>query len=101
MLGDHQMVDEIIETKDGLKLRKLVELKTDTAEEYQKAMLDRVEYFKEKNLEKSQFNSTVQNTIIQAMGSLLDLKIQAEKALGEKNMKKVHEFLDNFLLFGL
>ena len=95
------MVDEVIETKDGLKLRKLVELKTDTAEEYQKAMLDRVEYFKEKNLEKSQFNSTVQNTIIQAMGTLLDLKLQAEKALGEENMKKVHDFLDNFLLFGL
>jgi hypothetical protein len=95
------MVDEVIETKDGLKLRKLVELKTDTAEEYQKAMLDRVEYFKEKNLEKSQFNSTVQNTVIQAVGTLLDLKIQAEKALGEENMKKVHEFLDNILLFGL
>lgn len=95
------MVDEVIETEDGLKLRKLVELKTDTAEEYQKAMLDRVEYFKEKNLEKSQFNSSVQNTVIQAMGSLLDLKLQAEKALGEENMKKVHEFLDNFLLFGL
>ena len=95
------MVDEIIETKDGLKLRKLVELKTDTAEEYQKAMLDRVEYFKDKNLEKSQFNSTVQNTVVQAVGTLLDLKIQAEKALGEENMKKVHDFLDNFLLFGL
>ena len=95
------MVDEVIETKDGLKLRKLVELKTDTAEEYQKAMLDRVEYFKEKNLEKSQFNSTVQNTIIQAMGTVLDLKIQAEKTLGEENMKKVHELLDKFLLFGL
>jgi hypothetical protein len=95
------MVDEVIETNDGLKLRKLVELKTDTAEEYQKAMLDRVEYFKDKNLEKSQFNSTIQNTIIQAMSTVLDLKIQAEKALGEENMKKVHEFLDKFLLFGL
>ena len=95
------MVDEVIETKDGLKLRKLVELKTDTAEEYQKAMLDRVEYFKDKNLEKSQFNSTVQNTVIQALGTILDLKIQAEKTLGEETAKKVHEFLDNFLLFGL
>jgi len=95
------MVDEVIETKDGLKLRKLVELKTDTAEEYQKAMLDRIEYFKDKNLEKSQFNSTIQNTVIQALSTVLDVKIQVDKALGEENMKKVHEFLDNILLFGL
>ena len=46
------MVDEIVETKDGLKLRKLVSLKTSTAKEYQDAMLDRVEYFKEENQKK-------------------------------------------------
>jgi hypothetical protein len=45
-LGDKKMVDEIVETKDGLKLRKLVSLKTNTAKEYQDAMLNRVEYFK-------------------------------------------------------
>jgi len=95
------MVDEVIETKDGLKLRKLVELKTSTAEEYQDAMLDRVEYFKKQNQQKSIFNSTIQNTVVQAMSTVLDLKIQAENALGEENMKKVHEFLDEFLLFGL
>lgn len=95
------MVDEVIETKDGLKLRKLVELKTTTAEEYQNAMLDRVEYFKKKNQEKSSFNSTIQNTVVQGLSTILDLKIEAEKALGEENMKKVHDFLDQFLLFGL
>ena len=95
------MVDEVIETKDGLKLRKLVELKTSTATEYQDAMLDRVEYFKKQNQNKSIFNSTIQNTVVQAMSTVLDLKIQAEKAIGEENMKKVHEFLDEFLLFGL
>jgi len=95
------MVDELIETKDGLKLRKLVELKTSTAEEYQNAMLDRVEYFKKKNQQKSVFNSTIQNTVVQGLSTILDLKIQAEKALGEENMKKVHDFLDEFLLFGL
>ena len=95
------MVDEVIETKDGLKLRKLVELKTSTAEEYQDAMLDRVEYFKEQNQKKSIFNSTIQNTVVQTLSTVLDLKIQLEKSLGEENMKKVHEFLDEFLLFGL
>ena len=94
-------MDEVIETKDGLKLRKLVELKTSTAEEYQDAMMERVQYFKEQNQQKSIFNSTIQNTVVQAMSTVLDLKIQAEKAIGEENMKKVHEFLDEFLLFGL
>ena len=95
------MVDEVIETKDGLKLRKLVELKTSTAEEYQEAMLDRVEYFKKQNQQKSIFNSTIQNTIVQTLSTALDLNVQLEKSLGEDNMKKVHEFLDEFLLFGL
>lgn len=95
------MVDEVIETKDGLKLRKLVELKTSTAEEYQDAMLDRVEYFKKQNQQKSIFNSTIQNTVVQTLSTVLDLKIQLEKSLGEENIKKVHDFLDEFLLFGL
>lgn len=95
------MVDEVIETKDGLKLRKLVELKTSTADEYQNAMLDRVEYFKKQNEKKSIFNSTIQNTVVQTLSTVLDLKIQLEKSLGEESMKKVHDFLDEFLLFGL
>ena len=95
------MADEVIETKDGLKLRKLVELKTSTAEEYQEAMLDRVEHFKKKNESKSIFNSTIQNTVVQSLSTVLDLKLQIEKALGEESMKKVHDFLDEFLLFGL
>lgn len=95
------MSDEIVETKDGLKLRKLVELKTSTAEEYQKAMLDRVEYFKEKNQKKSQFNSFIQNTVVQVFGTLLDLKTKVDESLGEENLKKVHEVLDSVLLFGL
>ena len=94
-------MDEVIETKDGLKLRKLVELKTTTAEEYQEAMLDRVEHFKKQNQQKSIFNSTIQNTVVQTLSTVLDLKIQLEKSLGEENLKKVHEFLDEFLLFGL
>jgi hypothetical protein len=95
------MVDEVIETKDGLKLRKLVELKTTTADEYQDAMLDRVEYFKEQNQQKSIFNSTIQNTVVSTLSTVLDLKISLERSLGQETMKKVHDFLDEFLLFGL
>jgi hypothetical protein len=95
------MVDELIETKDGLKLRKLVELKTSTAEEYQDAMLDRVEYFKKQNQQKSIFNSTIQNTVVQTLSTVLDLKLQVDKALGPEALKKVNDFIDEFLLFGL
>jgi len=94
------MTEEVIE-KDGMNLRKLVELKTSTAEEYQKAMLDRVEYFKQKNAEKSSFNSAIQNTVVKALSTILDLKIQADKALGEENLKKVQKAIDSLLLFGL
>jgi len=95
------MVDEVIETKDGLKLRKLVELKTSTADEYQNAMLDRVEYFKKQNEKKSVFNSTIQNTVVSTLSTVLDLKLELEKSIGLERMKKVHDFLDEFLLFGL
>lgn len=95
------MPTEYVEDKDGMKLRKLVELKTSTAEEYQHAMLDRVEYFKQKNLKKSQFNSAVQNTIISAVSVILNVKQNIDKAIGEENLEKVHEIIDNILLFGL
>ncbi len=95
------MVEEIVETKEGLKLRKLVALKTSTAKEYQDAMLDRVEFFKGENQKKSQFNSTVQNTVVQALSIILNLKVQVDKSLGEENLKKVHDFIDQILLLGL
>ncbi|MEJ2294370.1 MAG: hypothetical protein P8Y23_06325 [Candidatus Lokiarchaeota archaeon] len=95
------MPEELVETKDGVKIRKLVELKTSTAEEYQEAMLNRVEYFKEKNQEKSQFNSFIQNTVVKGFSTLLNLKTKIDESLGEENLKKVHEVLDSVLMFGL
>ncbi|MFX1498066.1 MAG: hypothetical protein ACFFBH_11105 [Promethearchaeota archaeon] len=95
------MSEELIETKDGLKLRKLTELKTSTAKEYEDAMLNRVDYFKKKNEEKSGFNSILQNSFFKAFSSALDLKVNIDKAIGEENLKKIHEVIDNILLFGL
>ncbi|MFW9946846.1 MAG: hypothetical protein ACFFDX_08470 [Candidatus Odinarchaeota archaeon] len=95
------MSEEIIETKDGLKLRKLTNLKTSAEKEYEDAMLNRVEYFKKKNEVKSGFNSTLQNTFFKAFSTALDLKVNIDKALGEENLKKIHEVIDNILLFGL
>ena len=95
------MPEENVETEDGMKIRKLVELRTTTAEEYEKVMLERVEEFKETKGDKSGFNNVIQNTIVKAFSTLLDLKLEVEKALGEENVKKVHKAIDDILLTGL
>ena len=95
------MPEENVEIDDGMKIRKLVELRTTTAEEYEKVMLERVEEFKEIKGEGSQFNNAIQNTVVKAFSTLLDLKLSVEKALGEENVKKVHKAIDDILLTGL
>ncbi len=95
------MTDKVIETKDGMKIRKLAELRTTTAKEYEDAMLSRVEEFKDKNAERSQFNNTLQNTIVKTFSTILDLKLQVDKAIGEENVKKVRKVIDDILLAGL
>ena len=95
------MPEEIVEDNEGMKIRKLVELRTTTAEEYEKVMLERVEEFKNKNAEKSIYNNFLQNTIVSGIGALMNLKVEVDKALGEENLKKVHKVIDDILLTGL
>ena len=95
------MSDNLVEDKEGMKLRKLVELKTSTAKEYEQIMLERVEEFKNKNAEKSVFNNFLQNTLVSGFGVLLDLKVKVDEVLGEENRKKIHDILDSTLLLGL
>ncbi len=95
------MSDDNVEIKDGMKIRKLAELRTSTAKEYEAVMLSRVEEFKVKNKDESQFNDFFQNTFVKAFSTILDLKLQVDKALGEENLKKVHDIIDNILLTGL
>jgi hypothetical protein len=95
------MSEEHIVDQDGKKIRKLVELKTTTAEEYEKIMLERVEEFKNKNAEKSIFNNFLQNTLVSGFGALLNLKVKVDEAIGEENLKKVHKAIDDILLTGL
>lgn len=95
------MSEENVETKDGFKVRKLTELKTSTENDLEEAMLKRVEYFKEQNAKKSGFNNSLQNLFFQSFGSILDVKIAIDKALGEENLEKIHKVVDNILLFGL
>lgn len=95
------MSDKLVEDKEGMKLRKLVQLKTSTAKEYEQVMLERVEEFKNKNAEKSVFNNFLQNTLVSGFGVLLDLKVKVDEVLGEENLKKIHDILDSALLLGL
>lgn len=95
------MTEENVEIEDGLKVRKLTELKMSTEKDLEEAMLKRVEYFKEQDSKKSGFNNSLQNTFFQALGSLLDVKVAIDKAIGEENLEKIHNVIDNILLFGL
>jgi hypothetical protein len=96
-----EVSEEIIENKDGVKIRKLTELRTNSGKEYEDVMLKRVEYFAKKNADKSVFNNFIQNTVVKSLSTILDLKVKVDKALGEENIKKVHKAVDEFLLFGL
>lgn len=95
------MPEEFVEDRDGMKIRKLAELRTVTDKTYEEAMLRRVDEFKEQKKDKSQFNDVIQNTFFKAFSTAFDLKIQVDKALGEDNLKKLHKALDEFLLLGL
>ena len=95
------MPEEYITGKDGMKIRKLTELRTETAKDYEAAMLSRVEEFKGQNKEKSQFNDLFQNVFVNVFSSLLDLKLQVEKSIGEGNLKKANKTIEQLLLFGI
>ncbi len=95
------MSSDNVEIKDGMKIRKLTELKTGAEKQYEDAMLKRVEYFKKQNVKKSGFNNLLENTLFTTFSSILDLKLNIDKAIGEENLKKVHKALDEILLFGL
>ena len=95
------MPEDYVEDKDGMKIRKLTELRTVTEKTYEEAMLRRVDEFKKQKGETSQFNDILQNTFFKALSTALDLKIQVDKTLGEDNLKKLHKAIDDILLLGL
>lgn len=92
------MSQEEVVTKDGLKIRKLVDLTPTTAEEYKEAMLHRVEHFSKRK--DSVFNDFVENTVVQGLKLALEAKVKIDDMLGE-NKEKVHDMLEKVLLFGL
>ncbi|MHA1327906.1 MAG: hypothetical protein ACTSRH_11360 [Promethearchaeota archaeon] len=77
------MSDKVTITKDGVKIRKLTELRTTTAKELEEA------------------NSFIQNAFFKTFGALLNLKVQIDKTIGEENLEKIQDAIDELLLFGL
>jgi len=92
------MSQEVIETKDGLKVRKLVDLRPTTAKEYQDAIIKRVDYFSHKR--DSAFNNMAENVIVQALKLGLQAKIKLDELLGD-NTEKVKDFIEQLLFIGL
>ena len=90
---------EYIDPETGMTLRKLTELKPTAAQEYQESMLNRVDYFSRQR--DSTFNSFVENTIVNSLKILLDLKVKVEEMLCDENKEKVHDMIDKLLLLGL
>ena len=82
----------------GMKIRKLTELRPSAAEEYQEAMLHRVDYFSQKR--ESKFNSFVENAVVTGLKTLLDVKVKADELLGD-NKEKLQNIVEKLLLFGL
>ena len=95
---DKMSQHEYIDPESGMKLRKLAELKPSAAQEYQESMLNRVDYFSKQR--ESTFNSFVENTIVNSLKILLDLKVKVDEMLGD-NKEKFHDMIDKLLLFGL
>ncbi len=69
------------------------------ADEYQKAMMNRVDEFAEKSKD-SIFNSFTENVVIKGLSTILDLKVKVDDMLGE-NKDKLYDVLEKVLLFGL
>ena len=90
--------NEYTDPKTGMKIRKLTELKPTAAQEYQEAILHRVDHFSQQR--DSKFNSFVENTVVGTLKTLLDLKVKVDDVLGD-NKEKVYDIVEKLLLLGL
>jgi hypothetical protein len=92
------MSQEVIETEDGLKVRKLIDLRPTTAKEYQEAIIKRVDYFSKQR--DSAFNNIAENVIVQFLKFGLQAKVKLDELLGD-NTEKVKDFIEQLLFIGL
>jgi len=84
-----------IDPETGMKLRKVTELKSTTAGEYQDAMMKRVKELHSKD--ENQIKSTTENVIVKSLATLLDLKLKVDEMLGD-NKEKFQKTIENILL---
>ncbi|TFF98540.1 MAG: hypothetical protein EU541_06715 [Promethearchaeota archaeon] len=92
------MSQEVITTKDGLKVRKLVSLKPSTSEEYREAIMHRVDHFSQKR--DSVFNNMVENILVKGLELILETKIRVDDLLGDQK-ETVQDFIEKLLFIGL
>ncbi|MFX1275039.1 MAG: hypothetical protein ACFFAT_08350 [Promethearchaeota archaeon] len=83
-----------IDPKTGMKIRKLTELRSSAAEEYQEAMMKRV---KELHIQENKVKDVAENTIVRSLSTLLDLKLKVDEMLGD-NKEKIQKAIENILL---
>ncbi len=83
-----------IDPKTGMKIRKITELKSSTAEEYQEVMMKRV---KELHAEDNKVKVVAEGTIIKSLSALLNLKLKVDEMLGD-NKDKIQKTIENILL---
>jgi len=79
---------------DGLKVRKLTELRNTAGQENQDAMMKRVE---ELALQDNKYQGQIENLVIKGLSTLLDIKIKVDDMLGD-NKEKLWKITENLLL---
>ena len=83
-----------IDPETGLKVRKLTELRSTAAEEYQDAMMKRVD---ELYVQRDKVKDVSENIIVKGLSTLLNLKLKVDEMLGD-NKTKVQKVIENLLL---
>ena len=86
------MAEEI--NADGLKVRKLTELRSTAGQENQEAMMKRVE---EHAVQNNKYQGQIENLVIKGLSTLLDIKIKVDEMLGD-NKEKMWKITENLLL---
>lgn len=92
------MSQEVVETEDGLKIRKLTSLRPSAAEEYREAIMHRVDHFSQQR--NSVFNNMVENILVKGLELFLEAKVKVDDLLGDQK-ETAQEMFEKLLFLGL
>lgn len=93
-----KMSQEVVETKEGLEIRKLTELRPSAAEEYREAIMHRVDHFSQQR--DSVFNNMIENMLVKGLETVLEVKVKIDDMLGDQK-ETVQNFIEKLLFIGL